>query len=159
MWLASSSACDVIITITMIFLLKKSNSQVKETKMILSRMVRILVESGFVTAILFIADLCIFVSFPAKIYHIAICDGLANAHSITLLISLNSRSRLIGSTTVYNPKSDWDVVQNSLHFATFPSNSEGQTHDSEDSFNRLEFSEMHDSSTRSAGAFNAEGVV
>ncbi|KAF5351478.1 hypothetical protein D9757_012879 [Collybiopsis confluens] len=166
MWLASSSACDVIITTTMIYLLKKSNSEVKETRMILSRMVRILVESGFITVILFIADFCLFVAFPSKIYHIAICNGLVNAHGITLLIILNSRSRLIGSTTAYNPKSNWDVVQNSLHFATFPSSGEGQTrgevqtHDSEsDSFNCLESSGMHDSSTRSAGTFNAEVVV
>ncbi|KIK51729.1 hypothetical protein GYMLUDRAFT_64637 [Collybiopsis luxurians FD-317 M1] len=77
---------------------------------------RLLIESGFATAALSIADLCIFMAFPAQLYHIPLCDGLGNLHSITLLIIHNSRTSAKSQDT-------WDAVQTSLHFGQTPQNS------------------------------------
>ncbi|KAF5359085.1 hypothetical protein D9757_013283 [Collybiopsis confluens] len=116
MWLVSSVACDILITATMIFLLRASLNtgfKLNKTEKIISRLIRQLVETGFVTAAFSVADLCVFLSFPNQVYHIAICNSFSSLYSLTLLIILNGRTRISGSANSSNAmigKLSWDVV-------------------------------------------------
>ncbi|KIK51744.1 hypothetical protein GYMLUDRAFT_208429 [Collybiopsis luxurians FD-317 M1] len=138
MWLISTAVCDVIITTTMVFLLKQSDPQVQQTRRLVSKLIRLLIESGFVTAAFAVADLGVFLAFPSYLYHIPICDGFANLHSLTLLVVLNYRSNLTMST---NSKATWGVAGNSLHFAHGDESTKPDRQSSE--FNPVIFREMH----------------
>ncbi|KAF5368196.1 hypothetical protein D9757_011295 [Collybiopsis confluens] len=112
LWLASSSICDTIITSSMIFLLKKSDSgHRKETNRAISQLIQLLIENGFLTALLTVGDLGVMMKFPNQLYHFPICAICASLHSVTLLIYLNSRSYITLST---DSKATW---KQSIHFA------------------------------------------
>ncbi|KIK55875.1 hypothetical protein GYMLUDRAFT_76349 [Collybiopsis luxurians FD-317 M1] len=113
-WLGSSSACDTMMTLTMIVLLKKSSPNSKQTKQVVSKVVRLLIESGFVTAAFSIADMGVLRAFPAYPYHTPICGNLGNLHFLTLLVVLNNRSYL---TKFTNSQESLSVVQSTLRFA------------------------------------------
>ncbi|KAF5366858.1 hypothetical protein D9757_011929 [Collybiopsis confluens] len=118
MWLTSSAVCDTLITVTMIVLLKctgKSSDpglRLRKVEQLMSRIIRQLIETGFVTAAFAIADLCIFMSFPTQIYHIAICSTFPDIYSLALLIILNGRSHLSESTS--KDILSWNVVPGHL---------------------------------------------
>ncbi|KAF5366873.1 hypothetical protein D9757_011937 [Collybiopsis confluens] len=127
MWLISSALCDTIITATMIFLLRLSIlSNHTKTGQMISRMIRQLIETGFVTAVFAVADLCVFMIFPSQIYHVAICDGFPNVYTLTLIVILNGRSRLSNR----NSDMSWNVAPGALGRShtttTSQSNEDGQ---------------------------------
>ncbi|KIK64387.1 hypothetical protein GYMLUDRAFT_220897 [Collybiopsis luxurians FD-317 M1] len=127
LWLGSSSICDTIITATMITLLQRSDPQNKQTKQVVSKLTQLLIENGFITAVLTVGDLGVMLKFPEQLYHFPICAICASLHSVTLLIYLNSRTYLTISTS---SKTAWDVVQHTIQFAPADESGTYQSHSS-----------------------------
>ncbi|KIJ47752.1 hypothetical protein M422DRAFT_28754 [Sphaerobolus stellatus SS14] len=91
LWLGVSASVDVIIALAMTYYLLKKRSFFHETQVLLSRLVRLSIETGSVTAVLAIIDIALFYGFKGKQYFIVPSSILAKMYSNTLLVSLNAR--------------------------------------------------------------------
>jgi hypothetical protein len=78
--------CDVIIALSMMFYLLKSRTGFSNTNTILTRIIRVTVETGLVTAIFATLDIVLFLAFPDVNYHIAPNLALAKLYSNSLLM-------------------------------------------------------------------------
>jgi len=92
-WLGGSSACDVMITITMVILLRKAKqrSTFSTTHRMINKLMQNTVETGMVTAVTAVTELILFLVYPHTSLHIALLFMLAKLYTNTLLATLNSR--------------------------------------------------------------------
>ncbi|KAJ7499282.1 hypothetical protein FB451DRAFT_1384989 [Mycena latifolia] len=94
-WLAASSACDLIIVSSMAFhLLKSRNPDFRYTNAILSRILRMTVETGLLCAVFAIADLYLITKYEGTYYHLGLCIPLSKVYSNSILLILNSRAHI-----------------------------------------------------------------
>ncbi|KLO19750.1 hypothetical protein SCHPADRAFT_797781, partial [Schizopora paradoxa] len=100
-WLAGSAACDLIIAsgMTIIVRLRRINLMKKDTHLpathaLIAKLVRVIVETGCLTALSATIQMIIFIRFPNKPYFTCIGMVLAKLYSNSLLAILNSRIRI-----------------------------------------------------------------
>ncbi|TFK61172.1 hypothetical protein BDN72DRAFT_965317 [Pluteus cervinus] len=94
-WLAGCAFCDVLIAISMTTYLWNSKTGFNATKVLLTKLVRLTIETGTITATFAIIDLSLFLAFPNNNYHTAPALCLAKMYSNTLMVMLNARSRIV----------------------------------------------------------------
>ncbi|EKM52241.1 uncharacterized protein PHACADRAFT_260480 [Phanerochaete carnosa HHB-10118-sp] len=95
-WLAGSATCDVIIAACMTYLLLRKDTKVPETHAIVTKLVRLIVETGMLTALAATIDIILFLAFPHNSYHGCVATTLAKLYSNSLLVLFNSRIRIVG---------------------------------------------------------------
>ncbi|KLO19187.1 hypothetical protein SCHPADRAFT_78609 [Schizopora paradoxa] len=104
-WLAGSALCDVIIAVCMTYVLLDTRSGIPTTRALISRVVRLVIETGCLTALAAIVDLTLFLVLPGRSYHGTVALVLAKLYSNSLLVIFNNRIHLsfemrdYGSTT------------------------------------------------------------
>ncbi|OSD00958.1 hypothetical protein PYCCODRAFT_1468921 [Trametes coccinea BRFM310] len=95
-WLAGSAACDIIIAGCMTFFLLRKDTKVPATHVIITKLVRLVVETGTLTALAATIDITLFLAFPHNAYHGTVALTLAKLYSNSLLVLFNSRIRIVG---------------------------------------------------------------
>ncbi|KAJ8087642.1 hypothetical protein PM082_006476 [Marasmius tenuissimus] len=137
MWLAGSATCDVLIAISMAWVLSRKNSSYKETQDLIRRIIILTMETGSLTALAATADLIIFMGFPQLDVHITFTLTLAKLYSNSLLVSLNARVKIPGSRGykgnspfVTNGSSDWNFTSIGLSSTSGRSRWDTRTGDS-----------------------------
>ncbi|EKM52244.1 uncharacterized protein PHACADRAFT_148765 [Phanerochaete carnosa HHB-10118-sp] len=98
-WLAATAACDVIIAGCMTFFLLKHDSKLPETHALITKLVRLVIETGTLTALAATVDLALFLALPHKAYHGCVALTLAKLYSNSLLVIFNSRVHIVGGRT------------------------------------------------------------
>lgn len=95
-WLAATSTCDLIIVFSIVFYLVKARSPDFRgpTKLMVSRIITITVETGVLGAIFAIVDLYLFATYKGTNYHLALCIELSKVYSNSILLILNWRARI-----------------------------------------------------------------
>ncbi|THU87440.1 hypothetical protein K435DRAFT_762603 [Dendrothele bispora CBS 962.96] len=111
-WLGGTALCDIIIAASMIYYLSRSRSGFRATNAILSKLIRITVETGFITAALAVVDLSMFLAFEQANYHLTPSITLSKLYSNSLMTLLNSRVRIVGGRN--NGTSITDVTLSQL---------------------------------------------
>ncbi|KIP12183.1 hypothetical protein PHLGIDRAFT_124345 [Phlebiopsis gigantea 11061_1 CR5-6] len=96
-WLAGSAACDVLIAAVMAYLLLRKDVQSIQTRAIISRLVRLVVETGTLTATAATLMLILYVALPHRAYFSTVGAILAKLYANSLLVLFNSRIRIAGS--------------------------------------------------------------
>ncbi|THU83176.1 hypothetical protein K435DRAFT_844131 [Dendrothele bispora CBS 962.96] len=100
-WLAGSAVADVLITISMTYLINTARVKTRQphfqgharhTELLLSRLIRNTVETGAITAGAAVADLIFFLRFSNNGLHLAVAFGLSKLYTNTLYASLNTRA-------------------------------------------------------------------
>ncbi|KAJ3879846.1 hypothetical protein F5051DRAFT_325022, partial [Lentinula edodes] len=93
-WLGGAALADLVIALSMLYLLysAKRNTTFKETERMISRLIRLTVETGVVTATSAIMELILFQSFQENNLHFTIALMLCKIYSNAFMASLNSRS-------------------------------------------------------------------
>jgi len=94
-WLAGSASCDIIIAISMTFVLLRKDTQIVRTQAVISRIIRLVVETGCLTAVSATIDLTLFLRFRQNAYHGTVALTLAKLYSNSLLVIFNSRLRIV----------------------------------------------------------------
>jgi len=126
-WLAGSATCDVLIAISMTFVLLRKDTQIPQTHAMITRIVRLVVETGCLTALAATIDVTLFLSFKHQSYHACVALTLAKLYSNSLMVIFNSRLRIVdgrNSTTTtitdssvsFNRKSRLSGRQTLVHF-------------------------------------------
>ncbi|KZV60115.1 hypothetical protein PENSPDRAFT_694559 [Peniophora sp. CONT] len=96
-WLAGSAVCDVMITLLLVFYLRKHKTGYTYTDAIVDRIIRLTVQTGMITSVVAIIDMTLYLTSP-KAYHMAFNFTLAKLYTNSLLSSLNARKGWAYST-------------------------------------------------------------
>lgn len=92
LWLIGNAVADFLIAVTMIFLLLKSRTQEhKFTNDVISRLVRLIMETNSLTAGVAVFSVILFVAFPNANYFICPTLVIGKLYSNTLLVTFNNR--------------------------------------------------------------------
>ncbi|KAK7051464.1 hypothetical protein VNI00_004438 [Paramarasmius palmivorus] len=95
-WLAGSALCDTLIAVVMTIYLIKASSGLKGNPLI-RRLVRLVIETGSLTAAVAIVDCVLFIVVQKYPFHMIPSRCLAKLYANTLMVILNSRIRIHGS--------------------------------------------------------------
>ncbi|KAG8822123.1 hypothetical protein FRC17_009647 [Serendipita sp. 399] len=90
-WLGGTALCDLIITTAIVSFLLIKIAGFKPTDNVVSKVIKMTVETGALTTSFATADLILFLLFPATNLHLIFCIPLAKLYSNTLLAMLNAR--------------------------------------------------------------------
>ncbi|KLO12195.1 hypothetical protein SCHPADRAFT_941385 [Schizopora paradoxa] len=96
-WLAGSAACDLIIAVSMTFILIRKDTKLPATHAVITKLVRVIVETGCLTAFAATLQLALFLSLPTMPYFTCVGLALAKLYSNSLLAIFNSRIRVRGA--------------------------------------------------------------
>ncbi|ETW83074.1 hypothetical protein HETIRDRAFT_474219 [Heterobasidion irregulare TC 32-1] len=89
-WLAGSAACDTMITIVLVWHLRRHKGGFSTTDDVIDRIIRVTVQTGMLTSLVALIDLVLFISSPSGL-HLAFNFPLSKLYTNSLLSSLNSR--------------------------------------------------------------------
>jgi len=90
-WLIASAVADTLIACAMTVLLMRSKQEHKSTNRILSKLVRLTVETNVASALLALLSLILYFGIPNTSYFISPTFFLGKVFSNTLLVTLNNR--------------------------------------------------------------------
>ncbi|CAL1705805.1 unnamed protein product [Somion occarium] len=99
-WLAGSALVDVVIAVSMTIYLIKAKSGLRRTDALVNRLIRLVVETGTITASFAIVDLVLFLTLPATLVHATVGAMLTKLYSNCLLVGLNNRALVSQGNTL-----------------------------------------------------------
>jgi len=114
-WLGGTALCDVLITGTMIYFLRRSRTGFKATTNILDKFTRVTVETGFVCAAFALLDLAFFLAFQSNNYHLAPNLPLSKLYSNSLLAVFNARARIGSSSSLTDTDDGMTAYPSRVH--------------------------------------------
>lgn len=85
-WLGGSALCDSILAACMIYYLQRAKTGFRTTTTLLSKFIRITVETGLTCAIFAILDLSLDLAFKKNNYHLAPSIALSKIYANSLLV-------------------------------------------------------------------------
>lgn len=99
-WLGGSAACDIIITISMLIMLRNASSTASYayTHRIIRRAMQLTLETGAMTTFGAVMQLILFTVFPRANLHMIFGTFLGKLYSNTLLVNLNIRTTYTTNT-------------------------------------------------------------
>ncbi|KAI0647273.1 hypothetical protein C8Q79DRAFT_617019 [Trametes meyenii] len=92
-WLGGSAACDIIIATLMLYFLSRSKSGLASDAMI-SRLIRLTVETGCATASVACVDLILFLVFRHNNLHMTPASMLSKLYTNSLMVLFNNRTHM-----------------------------------------------------------------
>ncbi|KAH8079087.1 hypothetical protein BXZ70DRAFT_911121 [Cristinia sonorae] len=96
LWLGGTAICDIIIAGSMIYYLSRSKTGFRQTSELISKFIRVTVETGLICATFAILDLALFLAFKENNYHLAPSIALSKLYSNSLLAVFNARVGITG---------------------------------------------------------------
>jgi hypothetical protein len=96
-WLAGSAVCDITIAICMSYYLSRNDNTIKNNRVFLSKFTRLTIETGSLTATIASLELILFLGFRHNNYHITPALTIAKLYANSLVLSLNTRMRIMGA--------------------------------------------------------------
>ncbi|KAH8102927.1 hypothetical protein BXZ70DRAFT_1057387 [Cristinia sonorae] len=118
-WLGGTALCDVLITVSMIYFLRRARNDngVKRTTTLLTRLIKLTFETGMVCSTFAIIDLSLFLRFQQNNFHLLPAITLCKLYSNSLLVVFNSRLNIVGGRNT--PDQDHSVSNMTLSTGTF----------------------------------------
>ncbi|RDB19772.1 hypothetical protein Hypma_013182 [Hypsizygus marmoreus] len=95
-WWGCCAICDVTIALSMIYLLSRHDTGFRSTHLMITRLTRIIVETGTATALVAIVNLILFFRYPKTNYYTVPVLIIAKLYCNTLLVLFNHRMRITG---------------------------------------------------------------
>ncbi|KAJ7460844.1 hypothetical protein B0H11DRAFT_2241835 [Mycena galericulata] len=112
-WLAATALSDVVIVAgTAFYVMKARQPGFRHTRALVTRIVKVTVETGLACALFALVDLSIFIKYNGNNYHLGVCIWLSKVYSNSIMLILNSRA-YIGHEAVAgsrNPSHTTDLV-------------------------------------------------
>ncbi|KAF7319039.1 hypothetical protein HMN09_00240100 [Mycena chlorophos] len=122
-WLIGSAACDVLITITLLFILSEYRRKMPWKRMdgIIGKLIANTVETGLITSVVAIADVILFILFSQTNIHQTPAFMLGKLYTNVLLATLNSRVEMEGRPSAHNNNAGPGSIQTAgagIHFVS-----------------------------------------
>ncbi|KAK0226572.1 hypothetical protein IW262DRAFT_1480634, partial [Armillaria fumosa] len=109
-WRAGSALCDIVIAICMTYYLMRSNTRFRRTQIMVTKLIRLTIESGAVTAIGAILNLILFFAFRDQIYYSTLALIMTKLYANSVYMVLNSRIRIMGGRDTYMSSTDMETT-------------------------------------------------
>ncbi|KAJ7309470.1 hypothetical protein DFH08DRAFT_757351 [Mycena albidolilacea] len=100
-WCGASALSDIIIAVCMTYYLSKSDTGFRQTRVLVSKVVRLTIERGSLTALAAVINLTLFFAFPDRTYYTVPAALMPKLYANSILIILNARFQIIGGRTTY----------------------------------------------------------
>ncbi|KAK0485596.1 hypothetical protein EDD18DRAFT_673532 [Armillaria luteobubalina] len=113
-WRGGSALCDIIIAICMTYYLMRTNTCFRRTQIMVTKLIRLTVESGAVTAIGAILNLILFFAFRDQIYYITLALIMPKLYANSVYMVLNSRIRIMGGRDTYTSPTDMETTATTI---------------------------------------------
>ncbi|KAK0194314.1 hypothetical protein F5146DRAFT_1119572 [Armillaria mellea] len=97
----TSTLCDVIIAICMTYYLMCSTTHFCRTRTLLTKLIRLTIETGSVTAIVALLSFVLFIVFPNQAFYMTPALIVPKLYANAVYMVLNSRIRIIGGRDTY----------------------------------------------------------
>jgi len=107
-WLSCSAATDIMIAVCMTYHLSIRDTGFPQTHALVSKLTRLIIETGSLTAVVALTTLILFFVFPGHLYYSTTAVILPMMYGNTILVVLNSRFDILGGRSTY--KSAADVI-------------------------------------------------
>ncbi|KAJ6580119.1 hypothetical protein DFH09DRAFT_1310066 [Mycena vulgaris] len=114
-WLGGACASDIIITGCMAYYLSTVDSAFRRTRVFLSKLIRLTIETGSVTALVTLTALALFYAFPNRNYDLVPGLIIPTLYANTILAILNARIRIVGGRGTYVSSMDMMVTPTFIH--------------------------------------------
>ncbi|PBK79700.1 hypothetical protein ARMGADRAFT_950487, partial [Armillaria gallica] len=119
-WCGGSALCDVFIAICMtyyassfslsvIFLLRRTTN-FRRTRMLVTKIIRLTIETGSVTAVVALLSFALFVAFPYQYFYATPVLLMPKLYANTVYMVLNSRFQIIGGRETYQLETDMSIT-------------------------------------------------
>lgn len=95
-WCGIAALCDIVIAICMIYYLMRSKSSFRRTQILITKLIRLTIETGSVTAAVALASLILYLAFPHQTFYTTPVLILTKLYANTVYMVLNSRMRILG---------------------------------------------------------------
>ncbi|KAJ4500343.1 hypothetical protein C8R41DRAFT_482897 [Lentinula lateritia] len=153
-WCAGAALGDIVIAVCMTYYLSQKDSGLSETHAIVTKFIRLTIETGSVTAIVALLNFIFFFVFPDTGYYGVPALIMPKLYANSVLMVLNARIKIIGGRATYistfdaahgprnahNGATGYNVHESSMHFRVYTSGRTGEdTEDTELSMNELRF--------------------
>ncbi|KJA17359.1 hypothetical protein HYPSUDRAFT_57790 [Hypholoma sublateritium FD-334 SS-4] len=94
-WHVATAVCDILIAGSMSYYLYKRDTGVKRTHEVVTRLIRLTIETGTATATIATLDLILFLGAPGKIYFITPSFIAAKLYVNTVVVIFNNRAQIV----------------------------------------------------------------
>ncbi|KAK0214040.1 hypothetical protein IW262DRAFT_1466600 [Armillaria fumosa] len=109
-WCGASALCDIIIAICMTYYLLRSNTGFRRTRILVSKLIRLTIETGTMTAVVVLLNLILFLAFPHQTFYGTTSIIIPKLYANAILMVLNSRIRIVGGRDTYTSSADMSIT-------------------------------------------------
>ncbi|SJK98191.1 uncharacterized protein ARMOST_01452 [Armillaria ostoyae] len=109
-WCGGSALCDIVIAIFMTYYLMHSNTGFRQTRIIVTKLIRLTIETGSVTAVVALLTLILFFAFPGETFYATPAFIMPKLYANTVYMVLNSRIRIMGGRDTYTSSTDMEMT-------------------------------------------------
>ncbi|KAJ7245640.1 hypothetical protein B0H12DRAFT_782717 [Mycena haematopus] len=99
-WCGASAVCDIMIAVCMTHCLTRNDSGFRQTRELVSRLTRLIIETGSLTAAVALVDLILFLVFRQRLYYAVGALIMPKLYANSMLVVLNSRIKIMGGRGV-----------------------------------------------------------
>ncbi|PBK66292.1 hypothetical protein ARMSODRAFT_1021493 [Armillaria solidipes] len=117
-WCGASALCDILIAICMtcyassfsILLMRDSNTRFRRTRTLITKLIRLTIETGSVTAVVALLNVILFLVFRHQTFYMTPALLMPKLYTNTVYMVLNSRIRIIGGRDTYISPTDMSIT-------------------------------------------------
>jgi len=113
LWLGGSAVIDIIIAVSMTYYLAKKDTGFRQTHALVSKLIRLTIETGTSTAFVALMVIVVFWAFPGKGYYLTPITFMSGLYANAMLTVLNSRFQILGGRSTHSN------TENIMSFPTF----------------------------------------
>ncbi|KAK0441029.1 hypothetical protein EV421DRAFT_1904957 [Armillaria borealis] len=120
-WCCTSALCDIVIAVCMTYYLMLNDTGYRRTRMLVTKLIRLTIETGSVTAVVALLNSILFFAFPHQTLYTIPALLMPKLYANTVYMVLNSRIRIIGGRDTYTSSTDMSVPTTILRDTSSPS--------------------------------------
>ncbi|KAK0226567.1 hypothetical protein IW262DRAFT_776411 [Armillaria fumosa] len=109
-WCGGSALCDIVIAICMSYYLMRSNTAFRHTQIIVTKLIRLIIETGSVTAVVALLSLILFFAFPGETFYATPAFIIPKLYANSVYMVLNSRIRIMNGRDAHTSSTDMETT-------------------------------------------------
>ncbi|KAJ7467563.1 hypothetical protein FB451DRAFT_1401566 [Mycena latifolia] len=113
-WCGATVVCDIMIAVCMTYYLSKQVTGFRQTRAVVSKLIRLIIETGTLTALVAVITFILFFAFPGKMYFSVSTCLLPRLYGNCILVILNARCQIVGGRGSYSMSMDFSSTPSYL---------------------------------------------
>ncbi|PBK73886.1 hypothetical protein ARMSODRAFT_951396 [Armillaria solidipes] len=102
--------CDIVIAICMTYYLMRSNTGFRRTRILVTKLICLTIETGSVTAVVALAIPILFFAFPHQNFYVTPALVISKLYVNAIYMVLNSRIQIMGGRDTYTSSTDMEIT-------------------------------------------------